>query len=90
MLNTQVRESTIRHHSFRGKTKVTREPRKSTGDWDIREQHHPAGEEGHQRFPEGSSVITGEKSSTYWRTRHNNSCWKSEILRSNQISDEDR
>ena len=34
---------------------------------------HPAGEEGHRRLPEGSSVTTGEQSSTYRRMRHNNS-----------------
>jgi hypothetical protein len=42
--------------------KITREQKRSAGDWDIRGQHHPAGEEGHKRLPEGSSVTTGEKS----------------------------
>jgi hypothetical protein len=66
MLNTQIRESTIRYYSFSiGKAKITREQTRSAGNWDIREQHLPAREEGHQKLPEGSSITTGEKSSMY-------------------------
>ena len=70
MLKPQVRESIIR----RAKPKSPESQENPLEAGTIGNNQHPAGEKGHPRLPEGSSVTTGEKSSTCKRMRRNNLC----------------